>query len=172
MSKLITDECISSFITNHYGKTDISTIGDGTVTGAISTLNTNIGNLEKDHQAKIDRLFHHWATKWNDQNKTRHFYVKFRFTNGDKGSILMCLLGAHSGSGTVKVYLPIKSEIEDGRINGSTIKTYASSAGFNGQVIQINSDGTYTLVVTNIEGYATVDMFSAECELLESYFAG
>ena len=41
-NKLVTDDCITSFIKNHYGKTSISGIGDGTVTGAISALNTNM----------------------------------------------------------------------------------------------------------------------------------
>ena len=45
MSKLITDDCIKSFISKHYGKTSISGIGDGTVTGAISALNTNLNNI-------------------------------------------------------------------------------------------------------------------------------
>lgn len=40
-NKIVTDDCISSFISKHYGKTSISGIGDGTVTGAISTLNSN-----------------------------------------------------------------------------------------------------------------------------------
>lgn len=44
MSKIITDDCMKSFITNHYGKTSIAGIGDGTVTGAISALNTSIQN--------------------------------------------------------------------------------------------------------------------------------
>lgn len=42
MSQLITDKCITSFIKNHFGKTDISKIGDGTVTGALSSLNTEL----------------------------------------------------------------------------------------------------------------------------------
>lgn len=41
-NKIVTDDCIQSFITKHYGKTSISGIGDGTVTGAISTLNSNM----------------------------------------------------------------------------------------------------------------------------------
>ena len=45
MSKLITDDCIKSFISKHYGKTSISGIGDGTVTGAISALNTKMGGF-------------------------------------------------------------------------------------------------------------------------------
>lgn len=44
MSQLITDECITSFIKNHLGKTDISGIGDGTVTGALKTLNTELAS--------------------------------------------------------------------------------------------------------------------------------
>ena len=39
MSKLITDECMKSFISNHYGKVDISDIG---ATSAIRTLNDNL----------------------------------------------------------------------------------------------------------------------------------
>ena len=43
-NKIVTGDCITSFIKNHYGKTDISGIGDGTATGAISALNTNLNN--------------------------------------------------------------------------------------------------------------------------------
>ena len=46
MSKLITDDCVSSLVNNHIGKTDISGIGDGTVTGAIKTLDTKIKYTE------------------------------------------------------------------------------------------------------------------------------
>lgn len=42
MSKLITNECMKSFISNHYGKVDISDIGGGTATSAIRTLNDNL----------------------------------------------------------------------------------------------------------------------------------
>lgn len=42
MSKIITDDCMKSFISNHYGKTNISKIGDGTVTGAIDYLNKKL----------------------------------------------------------------------------------------------------------------------------------
>ena len=82
----------------------------------------------------------------------------------------MMLLGANSGNGTIKAYLPIKGEIANNRINGSTLHTYASGAGFNGQVIQDLKDGTYNLVVTNVEAYATIDMFASNCELLASWF--
>ena len=56
MGKLVTNECISSFITNHYGKTDISTIGDGTVTGAISSLNSNLNNILHIKRVTRDNL--------------------------------------------------------------------------------------------------------------------
>lgn len=46
MSKLITDDCVSSLVNNHIGKTDISDIGDGTVTGAIKTLDAKIKYTE------------------------------------------------------------------------------------------------------------------------------
>lgn len=47
MSKLITDDCISSLVDKHVGKTDISGVGDGTITGAISSLNSMIKNILK-----------------------------------------------------------------------------------------------------------------------------
>lgn len=40
MSKLVTDECITSLVENHIGKENISDIGGGTLTGAISELGT------------------------------------------------------------------------------------------------------------------------------------
>ena len=130
----------------------------------LSTVSTNLTNVNTNHS-------HHWTFGYNNANKINNFYVHFKFRGGDKGSILMCLLGSNSGSGTVKVYLPIKSEILQNRINGSTIKNYSTSAGFEGQVIQTGSDGTYILVVTNVEAYAMVEMMSSNCEILNSYFA-
>ena len=121
-------------------------------------------------QNKIDSLFHHWAYKWNEQNKARNFYVKFKFRTGDKGTILMLLLGQNSNKGTIKFYLPMKLNLEQKIINGSTIQQFSSGAGFNGQVIEINSDGTYNLVITNVEAYATIEMFASNCELLASWF--
>lgn len=47
-NKIVTRDCIASFIKNHYGKTDISGIGDGTATGAISALNTNMTEYIKN----------------------------------------------------------------------------------------------------------------------------
>lgn len=47
-NKIVTGDCITSFIKNHYGKTDISGIGDGTATGAISALNTNMTEYIKN----------------------------------------------------------------------------------------------------------------------------
>ena len=41
MSKLVTDECITSLVENHIGKENISDIGGGTLTGAISELYRN-----------------------------------------------------------------------------------------------------------------------------------
>lgn len=46
MSKLITDDCVSSLVDKHVGKTDISGVGDGTITGAISSLNSMIKYTE------------------------------------------------------------------------------------------------------------------------------
>lgn len=47
MSKLITNDCVSSLVNNHIGKTDISDIGDGTITGAISGINARADALMK-----------------------------------------------------------------------------------------------------------------------------
>lgn len=47
-NKIVTGDCITSFVKNHYGKTDISGIGDGTATGAISALNTNMTEYIKN----------------------------------------------------------------------------------------------------------------------------
>ena len=38
---------------------------------------------------------------------TKNFICISSFEDGDKGSILMLLLGSNSGSGTIKNYLPI-----------------------------------------------------------------
>lgn len=45
MSKLITDDCVLSLVDKHVGKTDISGVGDGTITGAISSLNSGLQNI-------------------------------------------------------------------------------------------------------------------------------
>lgn len=139
----------------------------------LNELNTNIADSNKKWQNNFDRMSHHWTYGYNNSASTKNFYLHFKFRSGDKGSILMLLLGSNSGSGTIKNYLPIKSEINAGRINGSTIKQYASAAGFNGQIIQKDTDITdqYILIVTNVEAYAMVEMMSANCELVRSYFA-
>lgn len=118
-------------------------------------------------------MSHHWTYGYNNSASIKNFYLHFKFRSGDKGSILMLLLGSNSGNGTIKNYLPIKSEIDAGRINGSTIKQYASAAGFNGQAIRKDASvaDQYILIVTNVEAYAMVEMMSANCELVRSYFA-
>ena len=45
MSKLVTDDCVSSLVDKHVGKTNISGVGDGTITGAISSLNSGLQNI-------------------------------------------------------------------------------------------------------------------------------
>ena len=47
MSKIITNDCVSSLVNTHIGKTDISDIGDGTITGAISGINARADALMK-----------------------------------------------------------------------------------------------------------------------------
>lgn len=138
-----------------------------------SVLNTKIADANKNWQNNFDGMSHHWAYGYNYSASTKNFYLHFKFRSGDKGSILMLLFGRNTGNGTIKNYLPFKSEIDAGRINGSTIKQYASGAGFNGQVIQKDAAvaDQYILIVTNVEAYAMVEMMSANCELVRSYFA-
>ena len=47
MAKYLDLTGLKYFITKRIGKTDISKIGDGTCTGAISALNQSLGNLNK-----------------------------------------------------------------------------------------------------------------------------
>lgn len=139
----------------------------------LNELNTKIADSNKNWQNNFDGMSHHWAYGYNYSASTKNFYLHFKFRSGDKGSILMLLFGRNTGNGTIKNYLPFKSEIDAGRINGSTIKQYASGAGFNGQVIQKDAAvaDQYILIVTNVEAYAMVEMMSANCELVRSYFA-
>lgn len=139
----------------------------------LDELNTKIADANKNWQNNFDGMSHHWAYGYNYSASTKNFYLHFKFRSGDKGSILMLLFGRNTGNGTIKNYLPFKSEIDAGRINGSTIKQYASGAGFNGQVIQKDAAvaDQYILIVTNVEAYAMVEMMSANCELVKSYFA-
>lgn len=139
----------------------------------LNELNTKIADANKNWQNNFDGMSHHWAYGYNYSASTKNFYLHFKFRSGDKGSILMLLFGRNTGNGTIKNYLPFKSEIDAGRINGSTIKQYASGAGFNGQVIQKDAAvaDQYILIVTNVEAYAMVEMMSANCELVRSYFA-
>ncbi|WP_297042925.1 hypothetical protein [uncultured Eubacterium sp.] len=139
----------------------------------LDELNTKIADSNKNWQNNFDGMSHHWAYGYNYSASTKNFYLHFKFRSGDKGSILMLLFGRNTGNGTIKNYLPFKSEIDAGRINGSTIKQYASGAGFNGQVIQKDAAvaDQYILIVTNVEAYAMVEMMSANCELVRSYFA-
>ena len=48
MAKYLDLTGLKYFITKRIGKTDISKIGDGTCTGAISALNQSLGNLKTD----------------------------------------------------------------------------------------------------------------------------
>ncbi len=139
----------------------------------LNELNTKIADANKNWQNNFDGMSHHWTYGYNYSASTKNFYLHFKFRSGDKGSILMLLFGRNTGNGTIKNYLPFKSEIDAGRINGSTIKQYASGAGFNGQVIQKDAAvaDQYILIVTNVEAYAMVEMMSANCELIRSYFA-
>lgn len=126
----------------------------------LDELNTKIADVNKNWQNNFDGMSHHWAYGYNYSASTKNFYLHFKFRSGDKGSILMLLFGRNTGNGTIKNYLPFKSEIDAGRINGSTIKQYASGAGFNGQVIQKDAAvaDQYILIVTNVEAYAMVEM--------------
>lgn len=48
MGKIVTKDVLQSFITNYYGTTAISSIGDGTATGAISSLDKRVTTAESD----------------------------------------------------------------------------------------------------------------------------
>lgn len=60
MAKYLDLTGLKYFITKRIGKTDISKIGDGTCTGAISALNQSLGN--KIIKIKV-------STTWNSDNK-------------------------------------------------------------------------------------------------------
>lgn len=60
MAKYLDLTGLKYFITKRIGKTDISKIGDGTCTGAISALNQSLGN-------KIIKI--RVSTTWNSDNK-------------------------------------------------------------------------------------------------------
>lgn len=113
----------------------------------------------------------HWTFGYNNYSSARNFYVNFKFRGGDKGAIIMLLLGASTSYGAMKLYLPIASDINRSIINGSTIKQFGSGSGFNGEVIQKSSDGTYNLIIMNVVSYAMVEMVSSNCEIIGSYFA-
>ena len=60
MAKYLDLTGLKYFITKRIGKTDISKIGDGTCTGAISALNQSLGNLKTDYyQAHYNKLIFH-----------------------------------------------------------------------------------------------------------------
>lgn len=100
MSKLITDDCITSFITNHLGKTDISTIGDGTITGAISTINKRVGNYDWSTYGTADttstsmpvingsKVYHRdvaatlsQASYWSENTSENSYYTCLKLSN-------------------------------------------------------------------------------------------
>ena len=56
MAKYLDLTGLKYFITKRIGKTDISKIGDGTCTGAISALNQSLGNLKTDLN-KLNKTF-------------------------------------------------------------------------------------------------------------------
>lgn len=93
MSKIITDDCMKSFIKNHYGKTNISGIGDGTATGAIDYLNKKLS------LRRFIFIGDSWGTGMGLSDKTKRYQqiVKDRLLKYDPNSKI--LLSAKDGAG-------------------------------------------------------------------------
>lgn len=71
MGTIVTKDVLQKFITDYYGKTDISAIADGTATGAIKSLRENI----------LD-IYRNWTYGFNDSSSSRTFYFDFKMNVG------------------------------------------------------------------------------------------
>ena len=124
------------------GSHDIADLSeDGTVTGALSKLNTDMEDTENGIEtanARIDDLMYQRTYGYNNSGSTHNFYVHFNFRSGDKGTILMMLIGSNADYGCVKRYLPIGSDIgtSPSTAKGATLQTSGKGSGYNGENIQ------------------------------------
>ena len=70
------------------GNHDIEDLSeDGTVTGALSKLNTDFTENVQDQTNAATDIQQHWAALYNNNGSTKTCYLKYEFRNGDKGTI-------------------------------------------------------------------------------------
>lgn len=119
-----------------------------------------------------DNMSRHWTYGYNNSSTTKNFYIHFKFRSGDKGVIMVSVLGTNTDKGCLLMVVPaagdISTSLADGKL--STIKEFAGGRGYNGTKISRNSSGEYEFVLTNVEPYAIVEAQSANCELITSYY--
>lgn len=158
------------------GSHDIADLSeDGTVTGALSKLNTDMESTDngiKSVNNRIDDLMYQRAYGYNNNGSTKTFYIKYEFRSGDKGTIYVTCTRSGTVNGLRKYTL-----IRGSALAYSTIQQGSGGVGWNGETL-LNEGGSQTtgtdaciLALTNVQGYAVVEVFSANMKITETYFA-
>lgn len=155
------------------GNHDIEDLSeDGTVTGALSKLNTDFTENVQDQTNAATDIQQHWAALYNNNGSTKTCYLKYEFRNGDKGTIYVTATRSGTINGLRK-YTIIRGEA----LAYSTIQQGSGGVGWNGEQL-LNAGGSPStgtdaciLALTNVQGYATVEAFSSNLKITESYFA-
>lgn len=142
---------------------------------SLSELNTDMGDTENDIKSvnnRIDDLMYQRAYGYNNNGSTKTFYIKYEFRSGDKGTIYVTCTRSGTINGLRKYTL-----IRGSALAYSTIQQGSGGVGWNGELL-LNEGGSQTtgtdaciLALTNVQGYAVVEVFSANMKITESYFA-
>ena len=154
------------------GNHDIEDLSeDGTVTGALSKLNTDFTENVQDQTNAATDIQQHWAALYNNNGSTKTCYLKYEFRNGDKGTIYVTATRSGTINGLRK-YTIIRGEA----LAYSTIQQGSGGVGWNGEQL-LNAGGSPStgtdaciLALTNVQGYATVEAFSSNLKITKSYF--
>lgn len=122
--------------------------------------------------ARIDDLMYQRAYGYNNNGGTKTFYIRYEFRAGDKGTIYVTCTRSGTVNGLRKYTI-----IRGSALAYSTIQQGSGGVGWNGEVL-LNDGGSQTtgtdaciLALTNVQGYAVVEVFSTNMKITESYFA-
>lgn len=139
---------------------------------SLSELNTDFTENVQDQTNAATDIQQHWAALYNNNGSTKTCYLKYEFRNGDKGTIYVSATRSGTVNGLRK-YNIIRGEA----LAYSTIQQGSGGVGWNGEQL-LNAGGSPStgtdaciLALTNVQGYATVEAFSSNLKITESYFA-
>lgn len=142
---------------------------------AINQLNTDMGDAENDIKSvnnRIDDLMYQRAYGYNNNGGTKTFYIRYEFRAGDKGTIYVTCTRSGTVNGLRKYTI-----IRGSALAYSTIQQGSGGVGWNGETL-LNEGGSQTtgtdaciLALTNVQGYAVVEVFSTNMKITETYFA-